>query len=38
LTAPERVGSYESYRLDYAAVAVRITGRFLDEFAAIPSA
>jgi acetylornithine deacetylase/succinyl-diaminopimelate desuccinylase-like protein len=27
----------ESYRLDYAAMAVRITGRFLDEFAAIES-
>jgi acetylornithine deacetylase/succinyl-diaminopimelate desuccinylase-like protein len=25
----------ESYRLDYAALAVRITGRFFDEFAAI---
>lgn len=27
----------ESYRLDYAAVAVRITGRFFDDFAAIRS-
>ena len=28
----------ESIRLDYLAAAVRMTGRFLDEFAAIPSA
>jgi acetylornithine deacetylase/succinyl-diaminopimelate desuccinylase-like protein len=27
----------ESYRLDYAALAVQITGRFLDEFAALAS-
>lgn len=27
----------ESYRLDYAALAVRMTGRFLDDFAAIGS-